>query len=100
MQEVTENIYARLSSAPWWGRYAASPPSAEQPYYIVLLFRRDAVAASGPFRFARYANSCMGALRPRSLASLCAMACLTFACFGCMQPLWPDSLRCLRNMQG
>ena len=61
-QEVTDDIYALLTSAPWWPRYAASQCSSEQAYFTALLFRRDAVAASAPFRSAAFPNSCMGAL--------------------------------------
>lgn len=59
MQEMTENIYALMSAAPWWRRYAAS--ACGHNYFTTLLYRRDAVASGQPFQLKSFPNSCMGA---------------------------------------
>ena len=35
-QEVTPNIRALLSMAPWWGRYCFSPEPADMEYFTML----------------------------------------------------------------
>lgn len=60
-QEVTENIYALLSSKAWWRRYMASPCPPDRPYFTALLHLRDAVQRAQPVRLRDFKNSVMGA---------------------------------------
>lgn len=60
-QEVTENIYALLSSTAWWRRYAASPCPPDRPYFTALLHLRGAVQRAQPVRLRDFRNSVMGA---------------------------------------
>ncbi|KAK9835980.1 hypothetical protein WJX81_003455 [Elliptochloris bilobata] len=59
-QEVTENIYALLSSKGWWRRYVASPVPYDRPYFTALLHLRDAVQHPQPARLHDFSNSVMG----------------------------------------
>ncbi|KAK9908629.1 hypothetical protein WJX75_000659 [Coccomyxa subellipsoidea] len=59
LQEVTDSIFALLSSAPWMKQYEACPAGG-QAYYTALLYRRDAVTGAQPACLHRFPGSCMG----------------------------------------
>ena len=59
LQEVTRRIYHLFQQSPWWHRYTVSQQQP-QPYYTLLLYRKDIFKPSGPFHLYPFPNSVMG----------------------------------------
>ena len=59
VQEVTDSIWALLSSATWMRQYEACTAGG-QAYYTALLYRRSAVSSAQPFSLHHYPNTVMG----------------------------------------
>ncbi|KAL3149297.1 hypothetical protein ABBQ32_002110 [Trebouxia sp. C0010 RCD-2024] len=58
-QEVTPRIYHLFQQSPWWYRYTASQQQP-QPYFTVLLYRKDVFRPAESFQLHPFTNSAMG----------------------------------------
>lgn len=81
VQEVTDSIFALLSSAPWMKQYEACPAGG-QAYYTALLYRRDAVSGAQPACLHRFPGSCMGGRLMHPRLPLTLLLC--FLDMGCV----------------
>lgn len=91
VQEVTDSIWALLSSATWMRQYEACAAGG-QAYYTALLYRKSAVTSAQPFSLHHYRNSVMGDA-PSSPAHVARAAFGSFAVAAanaCLQ--WSNSL--------
>ncbi|BDA41812.1 probable tyrosyl-DNA phosphodiesterase 2 [Coccomyxa sp. Obi] len=73
-QEVTDSIWALLSSATWMKQYEACAAGG-QAYYTALLYRKSAVTSAQPFSLHRYRNSVMGRGRQEVVLSFGDKTC-------------------------
>ena len=67
-QEVTPRIYHLFKQSPWWHRYTASQPQP-QPYFTVLLSRKDMFTPAASFQLHPFMNSAMG--KQAALSCVC-----------------------------
>ena len=59
IQEVTPRIYHLFQQSPWWHRYAASYQQP-QPYFTMLLYRKDVFKPAQSFQLHPFTTSAMG----------------------------------------